>query len=357
MEVKQLIKRIAQNDTEAMVELANDLLLGEVKVACFEPIALLKRASLLGNEEARNLLAALEDSSEKSIQSEIVQGDDDQEPQVINEEKSNNDTSAKDEVPIEESEEEPDVLEEDDITEDVLLPYERKLLHARLLYQSGQEEQAYSEMEEGVNLCRDEDYSEGNNTLLQDTLVNLTAHYMDNHERYQYYLNLGVKAGAPVLQYTAGREMLLHDSNKQENVEEAIGLLNKVIDSGQQNIAVGARITLLSHYLAPNVKGFYRRNFKTIAQYFVDIFTMGPGDNDLMANILLGDFLSRMSKDDLTSLPNFAQKVGLPESKSPTALAVKAYKNTVKLASQRSDRNERALGVLAMQHIAELNIK
>ena len=59
METRELIKRIAQNDSDAMVELANELLLGETKVSNFKPIPLLKRAALQGNEEARNLLFAL----------------------------------------------------------------------------------------------------------------------------------------------------------------------------------------------------------------------------------------------------------------------------------------------------------
>ena len=378
METRELIKRIAQNDSDAMVELAKELLLGETKVSIFKPIPLLKRAALQGNEEARNLLFALGEDPNAVLQqqpstdtSDIVQsviiedskefksndfpvtdkvGDED--CGVDNEETDINDT-------VDDSEDgEKECGEGDDeiYWEDSLKPYESKLLKARLLYNNGQKEQAYKLMEECVDVCPEEDFTE-ENALLQDTLLNLAAYYMDSDKvRYERYVRLGARIGEPVLQFTAGKDILLKHENDPELVMEGISFLQKSIASGKESVAIRARVALLSFFLAPKVKGYYRKNFKLIAQYFIDIFN-GKGNDDTMANILLGDFLSRMSNSDLASLPDFAGKVGLPASNNPKKLAIKAYLQTIKLATQCKDANERALAVLAMQHIEEIKAK
>ena len=174
--------------------------------------------------------------------------------------------------------------------------------------------------------------------------------------RYERYVRLGARVGDPVLQYTAGKDILLKHENDPELIMEGISFLQKSIASGKESVAIRARVALLSFFLAPNVKGYYRKNFKLIAQYFIDIFN-GKSNDDTMANILLGDFLSRMSNSDLISLPDFAGKVGLPASNNPKKLAIKAYSQTIKLATQCKDANERALAVLAMQHIEEIKAK
>lgn len=236
METRELIKRIAQNDSDAMVELAKELLLGETKVSIFKPIPLLKRAALQGNEEARNLLFALgedpnavqqqqpstdtsdivqsviiEDSKEfKSNDFPVTDKVGDEDCGVDNEETDINDT-------VDDSEDgEKECGEGDDeiYWEDSLKPYESKLLKARLLYNNGQKEQAYKLMEECVDVCPEEDFTE-ENALLQDTLLNLAAYYMDNDkERYERYVWLGARVGEPVLLFTAGKDLLLWHNHR-----------------------------------------------------------------------------------------------------------------------------------------------
>ena len=375
MDLKELIHRISKNDDQAMVELANGLLAGNVDTTYLKPIPLLKRAAQLGNQEALNLLFVLgEDKfSEKkevqSIEDEIELEERDEHQSYLEDEERSVSHEECDEscMENEERDEHQSYLEDEgDIDEDAnlnLLPYEKKFIEARCLKDEGKEKEAYLALEEGVDLCKESDFNE-NNLMLKDALVSLAAYYLDSDpELSKHYSEMGANIGVAILQYTVGREILLNFVKTKELVEyekrpeqldRGIELIKKSIAQNHTLSFVQARVILLEFYLSPNVKGFYRRNFKLIAQYFCDIFGFDGGNEDLMANILLGDFLSRMKKEDLATLSHFAEKVGLPTGQNPRKLAIKAYKRTVRLATQRTDQAERSLAIIAMQNIQRL---
>ena len=182
MEIKELIQRIAQNDDQAMVELANGLLSGEVKESFFKPISLLKRAAQQGNQEAINLLLALGeelDSTSENQDEESPSKDEASEEKTILECEADGEVTEK----IENSQTSENVSDADSdyYSDENLKPYEEKFLEARLLKIEGKEKEAYSALEEGVKLCNESDFNE-KNLLLQDALISLAAYYIDSNE-------------------------------------------------------------------------------------------------------------------------------------------------------------------------------